>query len=95
MANVKQIWRRLLSYLRRDQFDRDLEEEMRFHQMMRAEENRGEGMPAEEARFAAQRQFGRSSSQEGEEGQTVSSGLYLYQLRAGNFVQMRRKALVR
>jgi putative ABC transport system permease protein len=44
--------------MRRDRFDREMEEEMRFHQMMRAEENRDEGMSAEEARFAAQRQFG-------------------------------------
>src|SRR5262249_50974378 len=58
MANVKQIWRRLLFYLRRDQFDRELEEEMRFHQMMRAEENRDGGMSAEEAQDASRRQFG-------------------------------------
>jgi hypothetical protein len=30
-----------------------------------------------------------------EQGQVVSSGVYLYQLRAGNFVQVRRMALVR
>src|SRR5215510_827710 len=58
MANVKQLWRRLLYYLQRDRFDRELEEEMRFHQMMRAEDNRDEGMSAEEAKYAARRQFG-------------------------------------
>jgi predicted permease len=52
------LWRRILFYLRRDQFDRDLEEEMRFHRMMRAEENKAEGLSAEDARYAAKRQFG-------------------------------------
>src|SRR5215831_13741580 len=55
---IIQLWRRLLFYLRRDRFDRELEEEMRFHQMMRAEENRDGGMTAEEAQYAAERQFG-------------------------------------
>jgi predicted permease len=52
------VWRRILFYLRRDQFDRELEEEMRFHQMMRAEENQAEGLSAEDAHYAARRQFG-------------------------------------
>src|SRR5262249_2662217 len=58
MNRLTQIWRRLLFYLRREQFDRELEEEMRFHQMMRVEENQDGEMSAEEARCAAQRQFG-------------------------------------
>src|SRR6185369_1482670 len=58
MDRLMRLWRRLLFYLRRDRFDRELEEEMRFHQLMRAEENRDEGMSADEARYAAQRQFG-------------------------------------
>ena len=28
---LSQLWRRLLFYMRRDRFDRELEEEMRFH----------------------------------------------------------------
>jgi predicted permease len=58
MASVKRIWRRLLFYLRRDRFDRELEEEMRFHQAMRAEENRGRGLSEGESKYAARRQFG-------------------------------------
>jgi putative ABC transport system permease protein len=58
MDGLMRLWRRLLFYLRRNQFDRELEEEIRFHQAMRAEENRAEGMSAEEARYAARRQFG-------------------------------------
>src|SRR5215813_4320211 len=55
---LSQLWRRLLFYLRRDRFDRDLEEEMRFHLEMKAEENLAAGVSPEEARYAAQRQFG-------------------------------------
>jgi putative ABC transport system permease protein len=44
--------------LRRDQFDRELEEEMRFHLEMKAEENLAAVVSPEEARYAAQRQFG-------------------------------------
>jgi predicted permease len=55
---LSQLWRRLLFYLRRDQFDRELEEEMRFHLEMKAEENLAASVSTEEARYAAQRQFG-------------------------------------
>jgi putative ABC transport system permease protein len=58
MNGIMRLWRRLLFYFRRDRFDRELKEEMRFHQAMRAGENQAEGMSAEEARYAAQRQFG-------------------------------------
>ncbi|HKP86987.1 MAG TPA: ABC transporter permease, partial [Blastocatellia bacterium] len=53
-----QLWRRLLFYLRGERFDRELEEEMRFHLRMKEEENLSRGMPPEEARLAARRQFG-------------------------------------
>jgi hypothetical protein len=39
-------------------FDRELEEEMRFHLEMKAGEKIAAGMSAEEARYASQRQFG-------------------------------------
>jgi putative ABC transport system permease protein len=55
---LSQLWRRLLFYMRRDQFDRELEEEMRFHLEMKAEENLAAGRSPEEARYAARRQFG-------------------------------------
>jgi MacB-like periplasmic core domain len=58
MDKLLQLWHRLLFYLRRDQFDRELEEEMRFHLEMKAEENLAAGRSPEEARYAAQRQFG-------------------------------------
>jgi len=60
-SKLSQLWRRLLFYLRRDRFDRELEEEMRFHLEMTAEENLAEGISPEEARYVAQRQFGNQS----------------------------------
>ena len=42
----------------RDQLDRDLQDELRFHLAMREEEYRAEGLDAEEARHAAERRLG-------------------------------------
>ncbi|HYO63006.1 MAG TPA: ABC transporter permease [Pyrinomonadaceae bacterium] len=58
MSRLTQLWRRILHYLRREQFDRELEEEMRFHLEMKAEEYLAEGAAPDEARRAARRQFG-------------------------------------
>src|SRR5512145_101662 len=58
MDKLSQRLRRLLFYLRRDRFDRELEEEMRFHLEMKAEENLAASVSPEEARYAARRQFG-------------------------------------
>ena len=55
---LSQLWRRLLFYAQRNRFDRELEEEMRFHLEMKAEENLASGVSPEEARYAARRQFG-------------------------------------
>jgi predicted permease len=55
---LSQLWRRLLFYARRDRFDRELEEEMRFHLEMKAEEDLAAGVSPEEARYTAKRQFG-------------------------------------
>jgi predicted permease len=58
LDRLVQLWRRLLFYLRGEQFDRELEEEMRFHLEMKAEENLSAGLTNKEAHYAAQRQFG-------------------------------------
>ena len=55
---MSELWRRLRVLFRRESFDSDLEEEIQAHLEMQAEENEEKGMPPEEARFAAQRQFG-------------------------------------
>src|SRR5262245_59260232 len=59
MMNIlSQIWRRLLSLTRRRRLEREMEDEMRFHLEMQIEQNLESGMAAEEARYAARRQFG-------------------------------------
>src|SRR5215471_13955388 len=58
MDKLSQLWRRLLFYARRNRFDRELEEEMRFHLEMKAEENLAAGISPEEAQYASRRQFG-------------------------------------
>jgi predicted permease len=55
------LFRRLLFYLRREEFERELEEEMSLHREMKREENLASGMTLEEARRAAERDFGRTS----------------------------------
>src|SRR3990172_1189452 len=58
---MNELWRRLRMLFHRVRFDRDLEEEMRFHLEMKAQQNREAGMDAEEARYAAQRRFGNAT----------------------------------
>jgi hypothetical protein len=55
---MSELWRRLRMLFRRERFDRDLEEEMRFHLEMKARQNREAGMDVQEARYAAMRRFG-------------------------------------
>ena len=58
MQWLGRILRQFTILFRRASFDRDLEEEMRSHLAMQAEENTENGMDAKEARYAARRQFG-------------------------------------
>jgi hypothetical protein len=44
-----QLWRRLLFYVRRNQFDRELEEEINFHLETKAKEHLAAGMSPEGA----------------------------------------------
>ncbi len=53
-----QIFRKLLVLVRGEKFDRELQEEMSFHRDETEKEFVASGMPAEEARYAARRQFG-------------------------------------
>jgi predicted permease len=50
--------RKLLSLLRRDSFDAEMTEEMRHHVELQTELNMKKGLVAEDARYAAFRQFG-------------------------------------
>jgi predicted permease len=60
MAWFGELWRRLTALLRRKQIDADLEEEMRLHVELRAQQQAEGGVGAEEARYRAQRRFGNS-----------------------------------
>jgi hypothetical protein len=55
-----ELWRRLRFLVRRRQFDADLEDEMRLHVELRAQEQIQAGTTPDEARYVAQRRFGNS-----------------------------------
>ena len=52
------LFSRIVSVFRSHKLDQDLDEELRSHMEMRAEDNMSAGMPAEEARLDARRRFG-------------------------------------
>jgi len=56
--SVHAAWRRWKALWWREQLDRDLEDELRFHLAMREEEYRAAGLDAAEARHAAARRLG-------------------------------------
>ncbi|MBV9500635.1 MAG: ABC transporter permease [Acidobacteriaceae bacterium] len=58
MEGLNRLIRRLGMLLRREQFDRDLHDEMRLHLDLRQQEQIERGLSPEDARFAAQRRFG-------------------------------------
>jgi predicted permease len=58
MERLIRSWCRLVFLFRRNQMDKDLAEEMRLHLEMKAREKREAGMSEQEARWAAQREFG-------------------------------------
>src|SRR5215472_10546673 len=55
---LREICRRLLFYLRKDRFDRELEDEVSFHLEMKAIAKMYDGLAPADARLAAKRQFG-------------------------------------
>ena len=59
---LRGLWLRLRYYVLRARYDREMEEEMRFHVELRAAEHQHAGMTEEEARDAATRRFGNRTS---------------------------------
>ena len=57
-SRVGIIWRKLQFFLHRSQLERDLAEEIRLHAELKTLNNAAQGMPLEEAHFAAYRQLG-------------------------------------
>ena len=62
MAWIRRLWLRVRYYLFRARYDREMEEEMRYHLELRAADNRQDGMSEPEARDAAARRFGNRTS---------------------------------
>jgi predicted permease len=58
MESLSELWRRFVFLLHASRFNREMEEEMRFHLESGANRNRERGMDPEEARYAARRRFG-------------------------------------
>jgi predicted permease len=58
MQWIGEAWRRLAFFFRRGEFHRDLEEEMNDHVRMKAGDLSKQGIPLDEARDAARREFG-------------------------------------
>ncbi|MGC2468118.1 MAG: ABC transporter permease [Candidatus Acidiferrum sp.] len=59
---MNKSWLRLKSIFWRASLDRDLQDEVSFHLAMREQQNRLAGIDPEEARYAAHRQFGNTTS---------------------------------
>ncbi|HJT53713.1 MAG TPA: ABC transporter permease, partial [Candidatus Angelobacter sp.] len=70
MPQFGQFWRKINFLLVRNQMERELQEEMRFHAQLKAEKNLGKGMDAVEAHFAARRQLGNMTLQQEESRST-------------------------
>jgi putative ABC transport system permease protein len=73
---LKGLYRRIRALFRSEAIHREIDEEMRFHIEMRAEESVRAGMPPEEARREAERRFGRLTRTK-EEGYEVRGGRWL------------------
>jgi putative ABC transport system permease protein len=73
---LRGLYRRVRALLRSEAIHREIEEEMRFHIEMRAEENERAGMTPEEARGEAERRFGRLTRLK-EQGYEVRGGRWL------------------
>jgi predicted permease len=73
---VKGLYRRVNALLRSESIHREIDEEMRFHIEMRAEENVRAGMTHDEARRDAERRFGGLTRMK-EQGYDVRGGRWL------------------
>ncbi len=58
MDSITRFFKKLALLVRREKFDSELQEEMRFHREEKEKELRDEGMAPEAAHRAAMRQFG-------------------------------------
>ncbi len=61
LERITALWLRIKTMFRRRQLDRDLDDELQFHLAMREQKLVEQGMPADEARYAAQRELGNTT----------------------------------
>src|SRR5688572_28188403 len=73
------FWFKFRTLFRREKLDADMSEEMRAHLEMQTQANRAAGMSPDEARYAAQRQFG-GVEQLKEQVRDRRGGIWLEQL---------------
>ena len=66
--------KRVKGMLHVGRLERELDEELRAHIEMRAQDNMAKGMTPEEARYDAQRRFGNSTMMKDDEGGRTSHG---------------------
>jgi predicted permease len=62
MGRIGELWRRMAMLMRREEFSRELDEELRLHRDMKARELAARGMEEDEARYAASRAFGNATA---------------------------------
>jgi predicted permease len=58
MQRLSEFWRRLRFFFRRGQFQRELQEELRHHEELSVRAHQEEGLPFEDAHYAARRELG-------------------------------------
>jgi predicted permease len=75
MNRLAQFFRKLGALVRREGFNRDLEEEMVFHRAQVERDFEAEGMTPEEARYAAARQFGNTTRISGQSREAATFGV--------------------
>src|SRR5882762_5989181 len=58
LRKLREIWRRLGFYFRRERFDQELDAEMRFHLAMKTKDRMQDGAQLGDAQLEARRRFG-------------------------------------
>ena len=71
MHSIFHFFRKIAILMRREKFNRELEEEMFFHRELTESELQAEGVPSGEARHAANRRFGNDARLRDQSHETV------------------------
>ena len=72
MHSISHFFRKIAILMRREKFNRELEEEMAFHRELTESELQAEGVASSEARHAANRRFGNDARLRDESHETVA-----------------------